>query len=173
MATENTDARGNGAATGEAATGRQFSIQKIYVKDVSFEAPNAPRIYTEQWEPSVNVELNTTGETLGDGVYDVVLAVTVTTKLKDKTAFLVEVQQGGVFNVANFPEEERNAMLGSYCPNVLFPFAREVIADLVTKGGFPPLLLAPVNFDQLYAQHREKQKAAAQQDAPESGASAS
>lgn len=161
----------NGAAAGAGGT-RQFGIQKIYVKDVSFEAPNAPRIFTEQWEPSVNVELNTNGEALGEGVYDVVLSITVTTKVKDKTAFLVEVHQGGVFNVVGFPEEERAAMLGSYCPNVLFPFAREVVSDLVTKGGFPPLLLAPVNFEQLYAQHRQKQQGQGGQAAAQPGAGA-
>lgn len=149
---------------------RRFGIQKLYVKDVSFEAPGAPRIFTEKWEPSVTVELNTQGETLAEGVYDVRLSVTITTKVQDKTAFLVEVEQGGVFDLAGFPDAERNAMLGSYCPNILFPFAREVVADLVTKGGFPPLLLAPVNFDQLYAQHQQKQEAQSDAAAAPQGA---
>lgn len=135
---------------------KQFGIQKIYIRDVSFETPNSPAIFNNTWEPQVNLELSTTGQQLGDGVHEVVLAITVTTKVKDQTAYLVEVQQAGIFNFVNFPQEEMGHALGSFCPNILFPYAREAISDLVTKGGFPQLVLAPVNFDALYSQHLQQ-----------------
>ncbi|HFE32247.1 MAG TPA: protein-export chaperone SecB [Gammaproteobacteria bacterium] len=137
---------------------QQFALQKIYLKDLSFETPNSPAIFTEQWEPAINVELQSSGKPLGENVHDVVLTVTVTAKLGDKTAYLVEVQQAGVFTVAGFSDEERAQMLGSYCPNILFPYAREAISDLVAKGGFPQMLLGPVNFDAMYAEHLQRQQ---------------
>lgn len=146
------------AAQKDGQVDRQFIIQKIYTKDISFETPNSPAIFTQKWEPEINVELGTNGKPVSDGVHEVVLSVTVTAKIADKTAFLVEVKQAGVFAITGFPEQEMAAMVGSYCPNALFPYAREVISDLVTKGGFPQLLLAPVNFDALYAQHMEQVK---------------
>lgn len=146
-----TDAKDNQAE-------RQFVIQKIYTKDISFETPNSPEIFTQKWEPSINVELGTNGKSVGEGVHEVVLSVTVTAKQGDKTAFLAEVKQAGIFAINGFPEQELGAMVGSYCPNILFPYAREVISDLVAKGGFPQLLLAPVNFDALYAQHVAQMK---------------
>ncbi|HHH47391.1 MAG TPA: protein-export chaperone SecB [Gammaproteobacteria bacterium] len=139
---------------------QQFALQKIYLKDLSFETPNSPAIFTEQWEPAINVELQSSGKPLAENVHDVVLTVTVTAKLGDKIAYLVEVQQAGVFTVAGFSDEERAHMLGSYCPNILFPFAREAIADLVAKGGFPQMLLGPVNFDAMYAEHLQRQQQA-------------
>ena len=138
---------------------QQFALQKIYLKDISFETPNSPAIFTEKWEPTVNVELQSSGKALGENVHDVVLTVTVTAKLGDKTAYLVEVQQAGVFTVASFGDEERAHMLGSYCPNILFPYAREAISDLVAKGGFPQMLLGPVNFDAMYTEHLQRQQA--------------
>jgi len=138
--------------------GPQFTIQRIYTKDVSFETPNSPGIFTEKWEPQVNVDLNTTGNKLAEGVYEVVLAVTVTTKLGDKTAYLAEVKQAGIFNIEGFAEQDLGAMLHSYCPNLLFPYVREVVSDLVSKGSFPQLLLQPINFDALYAQHLQQQQ---------------
>jgi len=146
------------AATQADQPQQQFALQKIYLKDLSFETPNAPAIFTEQWEPAINVELQSAGKALGENVHDVVLTVTVTAKLGDKTAYLVEVQQAGVFTVAGFSDEERAHMLGSYCPNILFPYAREAISDLVAKGGFPQMLLGPVNFDAMYTEHLQRQQ---------------
>jgi preprotein translocase subunit SecB len=137
--------------------GQQFQLQKIYLKDTSFETPNSPGIFTEKWEPEVNVEMQSTVTVLMENVYEVVLVLTVTAKVEDKTAFLVEVHQAGVFAMAGFTENEQGHMLGSYCPNLIFPYAREAVSDLVGKGGFPQLLLAPVNFDALYAQHLQQQ----------------
>jgi len=146
-----TDTDTNAAAPKEDK--QQFAIQKIYVKDISFEAPAAPKVFTEEWDPKHNLELNSHARTLTEGVYEVVLSLTVTATNGDKTGFLVEVQQCGIFTLGGFSEQDLSAMLGSYCPNILFPYAREAVSDLVTRGGFPPLLLAPVNFDALYAQH--------------------
>ena len=137
---------------------QQFQLQKIYLKDTSFETPNSPEVFTENWEPDVNVELQTGGKPLSDDVHEVVLTVTVTANVGDNTAYLVEVHQAGVFTLAGFNENERAQMLGSYCPNILFPYAREAISDLIGKGGFPQLLLAPVNFDALYGQHIQQQQ---------------
>ncbi len=142
------------------ANGPQFAIQRIYTKDISFETPNSPAIFTEKWEPQVNVDLNTTGSHIGENVFEVTLALTVTAKLGEKTAYLAEVQQSGVFTLEGFSEQDLGGMLHSFCPNILFPYAREVISDLVSKGSFPQLLLAPINFDALYAQHLQQQQKA-------------
>jgi preprotein translocase subunit SecB len=139
--------------------GPQFAIQRIYTKDISFETPNSPTIFTEKWEPQVNVDLNSSGTKLSEGVFEVVLALTVTAKLGEKTAYLAEVQQAGVFGMEGFSEQDLGGMLHSFCPNILFPYAREVVSDLVSKGSFPQLLLAPINFDALYAQHLQQQQA--------------
>jgi len=137
---------------------QQFAIQKIYLKDVSFESPNTPAVFQQgEWQPEVNVQLNTEGKTLAEGVHEVVLSVTVTAKQGENTAFLVEVKQAGVFQMQGFAQDQLGGMIGAYCPEVLFPFAREAIADLVAKGGFPQLLLAPVNFNALYMQHQQQQ----------------
>ncbi len=135
---------------------KQFAIQKIYTKDISFESPNSPKIYTEKWEPTVDFNLGTNVETLENKLFEVSLSVTVTVKCSDTTAYLVEVTQSGIFSLSNFSEQEMGPMLGSFCPNILFPYAREVVSDLVAKGGFPQLLLAPVNFDALYSQHLQQ-----------------
>lgn len=132
---------------------KQFAIQKIYTKDLSFETPNSPKIFMEKWEPAVDFNLSTRVETVEPNLYEVVLTSTITVKIANATAYLVEVNQAGIFTIAGFTEQEMGPMLGSFCPNVLFPYAREVVSDLITKGGFPQLLLAPVNFDALYAQH--------------------
>jgi preprotein translocase subunit SecB len=142
----------------QVATEKQFSIQKIYTKDMSFETPNSPQIFTEQWEPSVDFNLGSNVQPLENGLYEVALAVTITVKSGEKIAYLVEVNQAGIFTLAGFSDEEMGPMVGSFCPNILFPYAREAITDLVTKGGFPQLLLAPVNFDALYAQHIQAQQ---------------
>ncbi|MGD9389929.1 MAG: protein-export chaperone SecB [Thioalkalispiraceae bacterium] len=146
-------------------TEQQFAINKIYIKDVSFESPNSPAQFTAEWKPESNLELNTNGKPLEDNVYEVVLSLTVTVKNQEQTAYLVEVQQCGIFSIAGFNDEDLSHMLGSFCPNILFPYAREAVSDLVTRGGFPQLLLAPVNFDALYAQHvQQLQKQAEQQE---------
>ncbi len=141
-----------------------MSLQKIFVKDVSFEAPNAPDIFNEKGQPEIKMNLNQKVKQIAEGSYEIVLAVTVTCKILEKTAYLVEVQQAGIFSLANFEENILHQTLGSYCPNVLFPYARQMIADLVMNGGFQPLLLQPVNFDQLYQeqlQHAQAQAATA------------
>jgi preprotein translocase subunit SecB len=135
---------------------KQFSIQKIYTKDMSFETPNSPKIFTGKWEPTVDFNLGTQVAPLDDSMYEVALVVTITVKNGDATAYLVEVNQAGIFSLAGFTDAEMGPMVGSFCPNILFPYAREAISDLVTKGGFPPMLLAPVNFDALYSQHLQQ-----------------
>ncbi len=132
---------------------KQFSIQKIYTKDISFESPATPNVFTEKWEPAVDFNLSTNATPLQDSMFEVALTVTVTVKTGDTTAYLVEATQAGIFSLAGFSDEEMGPMVGSFCPNILFPYVREVVSDLVAKGGFPQLLLAPVNFDALYAQH--------------------
>jgi preprotein translocase subunit SecB len=138
---------------------KHFSIQKIYTKDLSFETPNSPKIFTQAWQPSLDLNLATQSKALEDGVFEVVLSITATVKLEEEIAYLVEVQQAGIITANGFDEEELSPLLGSFCPNVLFPYAREVISDLVSKGGFPQLILAPINFDALYLQNQQ-QKAA-------------
>lgn len=141
---------------------QQFAIQKIYLKDVSFESPNSPMIFTStEIQPQINVQINSTHQTIADNTYEVVLEVTATAKHEETTAFLVEVKQAGVFNMTGFSEENIAGMLGAFCPETLFPFAREAISDLVSKGGFPQLLLAPVNFNALYTQQQQQQQEAA------------
>ena len=144
-------------------TEQQFAINKIYIKDVSFESPNSPAQFTADWKPESNLELNTNGKKLEDNVYEVVLSLTVTVKNNNQTAYLVEVQQCGIFSMAGFQEQEISHMLGSFCPNILFPYARETVSDLVTRGGFPQLLLAPVYFDALYTQHVQQMQKDAEQ----------
>ncbi len=138
--------------------GQQFVIQRVYVKDISFETPKSPVIFTEQWEPNVSIELNTDVNSIAEHVYEVVISLTVTAKLKEEIAYLAEVKQAGIFTVNGFNEKEMGQMLHSFCPNILFPYAREMVSDLVNRGSFPQLVLAPVNFDALYAQHLKKQE---------------
>jgi len=141
---------------------REFAIQRVYTKDISFETPNSPQIFTEEWKPDLNVNMNTAVQELGEDHYEVVLTVTVTANLEgDKTGFLVEVQQAGIFLLKGLSKEEMAPMMGVHCPNILFPYARELVSDLVTRGSFPQLLLAPVNFEAAYAQHLQQQKEAA------------
>jgi len=137
---------------------RQFSIQRIYTKDISFETPNSPEIFMKEWKPEINVNLNNTVKDLGEGNIEVSLTVTITAKIEDKTAYLAEATQAGIFLARGIPEEEMGSMLGVYCPNVLFPYVREVLSDLITRGSFPQFLLAPVNFEALYAQQIQQQK---------------
>ena len=134
----------------------QFSILRIYLKDASFEVPNAPQVFTEDWKPEINLQLNTTVSNVDADIFEVVLSLTVTAQQGDKTGFLAEIQQAGLFTLKGFDESQKGPMLGAYCPNTLYPFAREAVSDLVAKGGFPQLLLAPINFDALYAQNANK-----------------
>lgn len=132
---------------------KTFSIQKIYTKDISFESPNTPGIFTSEFQPQLAVDLNVESKKLEDDIYHVVVRVTATTKVEEHTAFLCEVEQAGIFTLAGFSDDEMGYMLGAQCPNVLFPYAREVVSDLVSRGGFPQLLLEPVNFESMYAEH--------------------
>jgi preprotein translocase subunit SecB len=153
----------NGAANGQAQGQAQLSLQKIYTKDVSFEAPGAPAIF--QGSPSQpNVELNLSQRVtqLGEAAFEVVLSVTATCKIDDKTAYLAEVHQAGIFGLSGFDQPGREAVLATYCPNVLFPYARQVVSDLVQNGGFPPFFLQPINFDALYADQQRRRMEANQ-----------
>jgi len=134
----------------------QFSLQKIYVKDISFETPHSPKIFTEEWAPAVNMQISNEANSLNEELHEVVLAVTVTVTIGEKTAYLVEVHIGGIFHIKGFQQNVIERMAATVCPNILFPFAREVVSDLVTRGGFPQLLLAPVNFEVLYAQQKQQ-----------------
>ncbi|MFT3790600.1 MAG: protein-export chaperone SecB [Rudaea sp.] len=145
------------SSNGAGQAGAQLQLQKVYVKDASFEVPNAPQIFQEQGQPQVQLNLEHKVGTLAQDVYEVVLTVTVTCKLEERTAYLAEVQQAGVFSVLGFDAPSRDAVLATYCPNVLFPYARQVISDLIQNGGFPPFLLQPINFDALYAEQQRRQ----------------
>lgn len=158
-----TEEKATEAATGASAQEQQFIIERVYVKDISFEAPNSPEIFTMDWEPDTNLNLNTQVNPLGDDHYEVELHLTVTVKHKEgKSAFLVEVVQAGAFLIKGYPDDQLNHLLASYCPSNLFPYAREVIANLVSKGSFPEMHLSPINFDALYAQRIQEQQAQAQ-----------
>lgn len=162
MAEDTKTGRTNSGAPPGQAQGPEFAIQKIYIKDLSFEAPGAPAGFLKEWKGETNVQLNTKARALSgqDGVFEVELGVTVTTSNQGETAYLVEVKQAGVFVARGFPPDQHGHLLGAYCPNLLFPFVREVVADMVLKGGFPQLLLQPINFDALYLQHQQEQRGA-------------
>ena len=153
MAEENQQ---NGAPNGQQAQGPQFNIQRIYTKDISFESPNAPGVFTKEWKPEVKLDLDTKTAQLEENVYEVTLSVTVTASLGEETAFLCEVQQAGIFAIGEMPEANKAHTLGSFCPNVLFPYARETISNLVNRGTFPPLNLAPVNVDAIFSAYMQK-----------------
>lgn len=135
---------------------QQFILQKIYVKDLSFETPNSPQVFLEKWEPDISLQLGNKASALSDDTHEVVLEVTVTATLNDKAAFLAEVQLAGIFKIVGHNESQLAATTGGACPQILFPYAREVVSDLVTRGGFPQLLLSPINFKELYKQHLEQ-----------------
>jgi preprotein translocase subunit SecB len=143
-----------------------FNIEKTYVRDLSLEVPNAPHAFMESEAPEVTIQLQTQATPVGEGVFESVVGVTVTAKVGEKTLFLVEVKQAGVFRIENVPQQDLDPILAIACPNILFPFAREVVADAVNRAGFPPVLLAPVNFEAVYQQRlAEAQQAAAAQPA--------
>ena len=143
---------------------RQVLLQRIYLKDASVEVPMAPQVFTRQWNPQLDVQVGTATAALGNGVHQVMLTVTLTAKLGEDTGFLVEVHQAGIFQLAGFDSDsDTQAILAGYCPGVIFPFAREAVADLVQRSGFPPVLLQPINFEALYVEHlaRSREQAAA------------
>jgi preprotein translocase subunit SecB len=144
------------AATEEQQPQAQFQLQKLYVKDVSFELPNAPQIFQDDGQVEIKLNLAQKVEALAEGVQEVVLTVTVTATLGEKTAYLVEVQQAGIFAITGLDEQSEHAAVNTLCPHTLFPYARRVITDLVAEGGFPPLVLQPINFDQIYAQRMQE-----------------
>ncbi|MFY2763897.1 protein-export chaperone SecB [Arenimonas sp. MALMAid1274] len=157
----------NGAVGADQA---QFAIQKIYVRDVSFEVPGAPQIFNEPGQPNLELNLNQKVARVGDGVFEVALGITLTCKLADKVVYLAEIEQAGLFQLAGFDDRTLDMMLGTYCPNVLFPYARQAIGDLVAQGGFPPFYLQPINFEALYAEGLRRRAEAAQGGAlPEAG----
>ena len=152
------DSQEGAAGSGQPSDQPQVALQRVYIKDSSFEAPSAPQIFQEQWKPQITMDLNTNHSRIGDDQYEVVLSLTLTAKIEDKTAYIVEVQQASVFVVKNFSQDRLGYMLGAYCPGIIFPYARESIDTMVTKGSFPPVMLAPVNFDAIYQQALERQK---------------
>ena len=135
-----------------------FSIEKIYVKDLSLESPNAPHCFLERDAAQIEVQIGTAGNGVGEGTFEVVLTVTVTAKIGDKTQFLAEAAQAGIFVIQGVPNEEIEPIVAVACPNILFPFVRETISDVVSRAGFPPVLLAPVNFESLYRQRIESEQ---------------
>lgn len=146
-------------ATTQQTQGPEFAIQRLYVKDLSLETPNTPGVFLEPWEPKMNMDLATDASlVLENNLREVVLKVTITVKLKEKVAFLAEVKQAGIFLMKGFTEDQLNHTLGSFCPNVLYPYAREVVTDLVIRAGFPQLYLAPINFESLYEQQKKQQQ---------------
>ena len=134
-----------------------FSIEKVYVKDLSLEIPNAPQAFLEREAPTVDIQLHHNSTGVEEGVFQTVLTVTVTAKVGDKTLFLVEAGQAGIFVIRNVPATELEAVLAIACPNILFPYVREVVSDTVTRAGFPPVVLSPVNFEAIYQQQRAPQ----------------
>ena len=134
-----------------------FGIEKLYVKDLSLELPNAPQIFTERDAPQIGIEISNSASKIDEGIYEVVLTITVTSKIAEKTAFLIEVAQAGIFQVRNVPEENLEIIFSITCPNILFPYAREVVSDLSVRAGFPPVVLSPINFEALYAQQKQQQ----------------
>lgn len=151
--------KATGATEQPAQVEQQFIIERIYIKDASFESPNTPAIFTEEWDPDTNLQLNTEVTPISDNHYEVILLITVTVKSQDKTAFLVEIAQAGVFQIVGYDSEQLNHLLASYCPSNLYPYAREAIASLISKGSFPEMHLSPINFDALYAQRMQEEEA--------------
>jgi preprotein translocase subunit SecB len=136
-----------------------FAIEKIYVKDLSLEIPNAPQVFLERSQPEISVQLHTEGSGIGEAMYQVVLTVTVTAKIGEKTIFLIEAGQAGIFQIRHVAEQDMEPIMSIACPNILFPYVRETISDSITRAGFPPVLLAPVNFEAIYQQRLQQQQA--------------
>lgn len=159
-----TDQTNNGATSNEEAP--QFSLQRIYVRDLSFEAPKSPAIFRQEWTPSVGLDLNTRQKQLENDFYEVVLTLSVEVKNGEEIAFIAEVQQAGIFLIKGLDASSMSHTLGAFCPNILFPYARETIDSLVVRGSFPALMLAPVNFDALYAQELQRMQESGETPTP-------
>ncbi|MFZ5523518.1 MAG: protein-export chaperone SecB [Pseudomonadota bacterium] len=138
----------------------QFSMEKIYVKDLSLEIPHAPKIFLERANPQIDVQLHTQAGSVEQGVHEVVVMTTVTAKIGEKVMFLIEAKQAGIFRMSNMSAEELEQVLAVMCPNILFPYLREVVSDLAVRGGFAPVLMNPINFDVLYQQQKRQLHAA-------------
>ncbi|MDP4027723.1 MAG: protein-export chaperone SecB [Gallionella sp.] len=138
-----------------------FNMEKIYVKDLSLEVPHAPQIFLERESPQIDIQLQPAASLVEEGIYDVVITATVTAKLGEKVMFLVEIKQGGIFQMRNIPGEDLETLLAVMCPNILFPYLREAVSSLTVRAGFPPVLLNPINFDALYQQQKQQQAQAA------------
>jgi preprotein translocase subunit SecB len=156
---ENEQTNEKAAAATDKPEGPQFALQRIYLKDSSFESPRSPAVFQGQWAPKINLDIKTRNVKIQDDVFEVVLVLTVEATLEDKPAFLVEVHQAGVFIAKDFESTQVENLLATACPNILFPYAREAIDALVIKGSFPALMLAPINFEALYAQQKQAQTA--------------
>jgi preprotein translocase subunit SecB len=150
----------------EKANNKTFRIYKIYIKDVSFETPNSPDVFVEEWKPSIDLQIATDARKLRKSTYEVTLALTVTTRMNEKTAYLVEIHEAGIFGLRGYEGDHLDYMLHSYCPNILYPFAREAAVNLVQKGGFEQLILLPIDFDNL---HQQTLEAARQTDEKDTG----
>ncbi|MBD8597116.1 protein-export chaperone SecB [Pseudomonas sp. W2Oct36] len=160
-----TDQPNNGAISNEEEA-PQFSLQRIYVRDLSFEAPKSPAIFRQEWTPSVSLDLNTRQKQLENDFYEVVLTLSVEVKNGEEIAFIAEVQQAGIFLIKGLDASSMSHTLGAFCPNILFPYARETIDSLVVRGSFPALMLAPVNFDALYAQELQRMQESGETPTP-------
>jgi len=171
MADQQPENANGAAAANTQQAGAQFSVDRIYVKDVSFESPKAPQVFNEQAQPQLNMNLNQRVTKVGENSFEVVLGITLTCSLaEDNIVYVAEVQQAGIFSLSGFEPQVLDAMLGTHCPNVLYPYARQLISDLIQAGGFPPFLLQPINFESLYAEGL-RQRAARQQQPAEAGGS--
>jgi preprotein translocase subunit SecB len=148
-------------------TSATFQIEKVYLKDVSLEIPNAPQVFLQQTQPQLEVRLDTGATPISEGYYEATVSATITAKVGDKTLFLAEAVQAGIFQMRNVPEADLKPLLGIACPTILFPYLREAISDLVIRGGFPPVLLAPVSFEALYVQRMQQESS---QEQPGEGA---
>ncbi|WP_043531079.1 protein-export chaperone SecB [Litchfieldella xinjiangensis] len=162
MAEDNNQSAGGNAQQAAADSQKpqlQFALQRIYVKDISFESPNAPQVFQQPFKPKVGLDLNTTSSQVSEGLYEVIVKVTAQVSHSESgtTSFLVEVEQAGLFRISGIEGDQLDHTLGAFCPNVLFPYARECIDNLVNRGGFPPLMLAPVNFEAMYAQKKRRE----------------
>ena len=155
----------NNTAATQQASEQRFSIEKLYIKDASLESPNVPAIFTTKWEPEINLQLASETKKVDNDLFESVLTITITAKLGEKTAYLVEIKQAGLFAITGFDDAELAPLVNSYCPGTLYPFAREAINSMVEKGGFPPLYLAPINFDAIWAQRQQEAAMAQSQGA--------
>lgn len=136
----------------EQPSGPQFAIQRTFIKDLSFETPMGVKVFTQAFQPKVKMDVNTRGNVIAEGVHEIVLTLTITAKVEEDTAYVVELQQAGIFAINGFAEEQMAHVLGAVCPNFLFPYAREAVDSIVVKGGFPPLSIAPIDFDAIFRQ---------------------